>query len=352
MADIFLLKDLEANGTLTLGRGKVISKEDMNNKPGDYPVYSSSAQENGVFGKYGEYMFDDERITWSVDGGGKLFYREPHRYSVTNVCGWMKINKPEVLNTKYLYYCLTQQWKRISFDYTYKAHPSVIREIYKVAIPSIEEQERSVDLLSKLERVFVPLQKEITLMDELIKARFVELFDNGSFPAKKLKDICSKITDGTHKTPNYLEEGITFISAKNITNGYLNLSDVKHISEDEYQEIQRRCQTEKYDILLSKSGSLGMPVIVDTDEKLGLFESLAVIKYDRNVVLPEFLCEQLKTNKIQEQFKEGEKGVAIKHLHLNVISNIDVIVPPMSEQKDFADFCKQLDKSKFECAFE
>ena len=130
------------------------------------------------------------------------------------------------------------------------------------------------------------------------------------------------------------------------------MSDVKHISEDEYQEIQRRCQTEKYDILLSKSGSLGMPVIVDTDEKLGLFESLAVIKYDRNVVLPEFLCEQLKTNKIQEQFKEGEKGVAIKHLHLNVISNIDVIVPPMSEQKDFADFCKQLDKSKFECAFE
>ena len=162
-------------------------------------------------------------------------------------------------------------------------------------------------------------------------------------------DACKKITDGTHKTPNYIDEGITFISAKNIVNGELDFSDVKHISEEEYQEIQKRCQTEKNDILLSKSGSLGTPVIVRTEEKIGLFESLAVLKYERDRFLSEFLCEQLKTDMIQRQFATGTKGVAIKHLHLGVIADTEIIEPPVKEQKTFADFVKQVDKSKFGC---
>lgn len=92
----------------------------------------------------------------------------------------------------------------------------------------------------------------------------------------------------------------------------------------------------------------GAPVIVKTEEKLGLFESLAVIKYDREKLLPEFLCEQLKTDRIQRQFTTGTKGVAIKHLHLGVIAETDVIVPPIEEQRQFADFVKQVNKSKFQ----
>ena len=121
---------------------------------------------------------------------------------------------------------------------------------------------------------------------------------------------------------------------------------MKYISEAEYQEIQKRCQTERLDILLSKSGSLGSPAIVRTEERLGLFESLAVLKYDRKRLLPEFLCEQLRTDRIQRQFTIGTKGVAIKHLHLGVIADTDIVVPPIGEQKAFADFCNQVDKSK------
>ena len=129
------------------------------------------------------------------------------------------------------------------------------------------------DLLSTLKR-------QVEVYDDLIKARFVEMFENGNYQVEKLGTVCEKITDGTHKTPTYLDEGITFISAKNIVNGELDFTDIKHISEEEYQEIQKRCQTSIYDILLSKSGSLGTPVIVKTEEKLGLFESLAVLKYE------------------------------------------------------------------------
>ena len=93
-------------------------------------------------------------------------------------------------------------------------------------------------------------------------------------------------------------------------------------------------------------GIWNIPVIIKTDKRLGLFESLAVIKYDRTKLIPEFLCEQLKTERIQRQFRTGIKGVAVKHLHLGVISDIRVIVPPIEEQNQFADFVNQVNKSK------
>ena len=152
------------------------------------------------------------------------------------------------------------------------------------------------------------------------------MFNGKGYPEKQLSEVCKKITDGAHKTPKYLGEGVTFISAKNIINGRLDFSDIKYISESEYQEIQKRCQTEKGDVLLAKSGSLGMTAIVENDESLGLFESLAILKYDRMLL--------------------NVKGVAVKHLHLNVISKTKIIVPPMDLQERFCAFARQSDKSK------
>ena len=250
---------------------------------------------------------------------------------------------------EYLFYFLQHRRDKTLMDCYGGAQPHISQEYVKnivVPIPSITEQKAIVKQIEQINIMIQETQNRLNWFDELVKSRFVELFENGDYPVIRLGDACTKITDGTHKTPTYLESGITFISAKNIVNGELDFSDVKHISEEEYAEIQKRCQTEIGDILLSKSGSLGSPVIVKTTQKLGLFESLAVIKYDRNRLLPEFLCEQLKTDRIQRQFKVGTKGVAIKHLHLGVIADTGVIVPSLEEQKQFAAFVEQTDKSK------
>ena len=173
------------------------------------------------------------------------------------------------------------------------------------------------------------------------------MFYDKGFPVCKLKELCSKITDGTHKTPNYQDSGITFISAKNIIDGKLNFNDVKYITTEEYNEIQKRCMTEPGDLLMAKSGSLGTLAIVDTNQPLGLFESLAVLKYNRNKLNGVFLKEQLRSDASQRQLMSGVKGVAVKHLHLNVISEISVFVPPLGMQKQFAIFVEQSDKSKY-----
>ncbi|WP_279305425.1 restriction endonuclease subunit S [Propionibacterium freudenreichii] len=139
----YRLSELESQGIISLGRGKVISKKTIAALPGDYPVYSSSGAGSGEFGRYGDYLFSGERITWSIDGGGRFFYRPPHRYSVTNVSGWMTVDN-DIIRTRYLYYVLTAAWRHEKFDYTRKAHPSVIRDLYHISVPPLSDQDRLV----------------------------------------------------------------------------------------------------------------------------------------------------------------------------------------------------------------
>lgn len=156
------LGEVEDRKILQMGRGNVISKEDILNTPGDYPVYSSSSQNNGMIGCYGKYMFDDERITWSIDGGGRMFYRNGHRYSVTNVCGWIKVLRSNELSTKYLYYALYNAWINIVFDYNHKAHPSVIRNEYFIPLPPLPVQEEIVRILDAMSDLVTNLDAEIS----------------------------------------------------------------------------------------------------------------------------------------------------------------------------------------------
>lgn len=97
------LSELVDEGVVLLTRGKIISKKDIAACPGNYPVYSSAKEGDGRFGEYGRYMFDEELITWSVDGGGRLFHRPKHRFTVTNVSGVLRILQPSELDYKYLH---------------------------------------------------------------------------------------------------------------------------------------------------------------------------------------------------------------------------------------------------------
>lgn len=308
--------------------------------------------------KYESYVLEDGDLLMSHINsvqylGRTVLYEKQGGESIIHGMNLLRLKaRRDIINPAYARYCFyghpfRSQVANITKKSVNQASFAVkdLKQI-KIDVPEVERQNQIVEILNKTNELIEKRQQELDTLDELIKARFVELFDNSEYLIEKLGTVCTKITDGTHKTPNYIENGVTFISAKNIINGELDFSDVKYISEEEYQDIQKRCQTERLDILLSKSGSLGSPTIVKTEKKLGLFESLAVLKYDRSRIIPEFLCEQLKTERIQRQFTTGTKGVAIKHLHLGVISDTEIIVPPFEEQKTFANFVQQVDKSK------
>ena len=266
-----------------------------------------------------------------------------------NVAIMRTIPNTELLEKKYLYYYLKAPvFQNFLLRIGNRAAQAGFNknDLQELLIPCVsrERQKEVVCILEKVETLICALKQQLQKLDELVKARFIEMFDNWEYNTVRLGNVCTKITDGTHNTPNYLDAGVPFISAKNIVNGKIDFSDIKYISEEEYMDIQKRCRTELNDVLLTKSGSLGTPAIVKTSNRIGLFESLAVIKYDRTKLTPEFLCEQLKTERIQRQFRTGTKGVAIKHLHLGVIADVEIIVPDIERQNQFAAFVKQVDK--------
>ncbi|MDA8848199.1 restriction endonuclease subunit S, partial [bacterium] len=147
------------------------SKKDIVADPGDYPIYSSAALNNGEFGRYGSFMFDEEMVTWSVDGGGHFFYRERHRFSVTNVGGWIRVLRPDKVRARYLHAALDLLHSRLTFDWTQKAHSSVIRRVYSaVLIPQIYEQDRFVQAADLADRNRADLGAHLAQLDTLFAA--------------------------------------------------------------------------------------------------------------------------------------------------------------------------------------
>ncbi|SIT98943.1 type I restriction enzyme, S subunit [Epilithonimonas bovis DSM 19482] len=172
------LSDLMNKGIISLGRGRIISSIDLQKKPGVYPVYSSSSQKGGLFGLYDEFDFDEELLTWSVDGGGHFFYRPKHKFSVTNVSGILKINEP-IFDYKFLYYSLVYQHSKEVFDYVDKAHPSVIKKRYNVPNISINEQKKIAEILTKVDEAIENTEKLIQKYERVKVGLMQDLLTKG-----------------------------------------------------------------------------------------------------------------------------------------------------------------------------
>jgi len=170
----YLIEELEELGLVELSRGNVISKKDIEHIPGNFPIYSSSIKNNGLFGYYGKNMFDEELITWSVDGGGHFFHRPKHKFSVTNVSGYMRL-KTKNINYKFLASQLEFLHTKLAFDYQSKAHPSVIRKLYLLSIPSIEEQQKIASLLSAADKEIAIHQNQLTTLKQQKKGLMQQL---------------------------------------------------------------------------------------------------------------------------------------------------------------------------------
>lgn len=148
----------------------------------------------------------------------------------------------------------------------------------------------------------------------------------------KFSDVFYKITDGTHKTPKYVTNGIPFISVKNISTGQLSFSDIKYITKSEHEELYSRCDPEQGDILISKVGTTGVPVIVNTNEQFSLFVSVALLKYVHHLLDGNYLVYAFKSPYVYQQSQDNTRGVGNKNWVLDAIKNTCFPLPPLAEQ--------------------
>ncbi|MDO5589688.1 MAG: restriction endonuclease subunit S [Lachnospiraceae bacterium] len=149
----------------------------------------------------------------------------------------------------------------------------------------------------------------------------------------RLGTILHKLTDGTHSRPQYVDSGIPFVSVKDISSGKLDFSNCKYITEQEHRELYNRCNPEYGDILLSKVGTTGIPVIVDCNDQFSLFVSVALLKFNQNLLDKEYLKYLICSPLVQKQATENTRGVGNKNWVMRDIANTLIVIPPLSEQK-------------------
>lgn len=146
---VFGYVTLEISDICNISRGKVISKTDIMEQAGTYPVYSSQTENNGELGKIDSYMFDGEYVTWTTDGAnaGTVFYRYG-KFNITNVCGLLSVMDSSVLLEKYLFYFLQKNaGKYVNAGMGNPKLMSNVMASIKIDIPSLSEQKRIIAIL-------------------------------------------------------------------------------------------------------------------------------------------------------------------------------------------------------------
>ena len=149
----------------------------------------------------------------------------------------------------------------------------------------------------------------------------------------RLGTILQKLTDGTHSTPKYTARGIPFISVKDISSGKISFEQTKFISKTEHELLASRCDPHRDDILLTKVGTTGIPVLVDTDRPFSIFVSVAQLRFSTELLDKFFLIYLLKSPLVQTQCRENTKGVGNKNWVMRDIANTLICIPPLAEQK-------------------
>lgn len=210
---------------------------------------------------------------------------------------------------------------------------------------SLSAQKQIVDKLTRTKKLIDNRQHVLALLDELVKARFVEMF--GDIARREpLRDLCNIITDGTHQPPQFTAQGIPFLFVSNIVNNAITYDAEKFISLETYNELIKRTPIEVGDILLSTVGSYGHPAVVTSKRKFLFQRHIAYIKPKHELLNAYYLHAALLSDKVQHDIDMRVKGIAQKTLNLTEIKKLTIPVPSLSLQNQFAAFVHQVDASK------
>lgn len=164
-----------------------------------------------------------------------------------------------------------------------------------------------------------------------------------SWEVKKLNTVCD-VRDGTHDSPKYVEDGIPFVTSKNLTDTKLNLSDVKYISQEDHILFSKRSHVENGDILFGMIGTVGKPVIVDEEFEISI-KNVALLKFRDNTQLNNvYALNVLKSSVVEDQFKREANGGVLKFVALGNIRNLDFPLPPLPEQQKIAEILSTVDE--------
>ena len=324
-----------------------------NRQKGIFPYYGA----NGIQDYVADYIFDDELVLLAEDGGNFGSKEKPIAYRVSGKC-WVN-NHAHVLKPKkgldIDYLCYSLMFYKVdglvNGATRQKLTQTAMRKM-TIPIKELSEQLHIVEELNCIKKIKEKRQKELEMLDNLIKARFVEMF--GAYPLNPMgwkkgtiRDVVADVRYGSSR-PAVDSGKYPYLRMNNITyGGELDLSNVKRIDVPENE--LGKCTVRRGDVLFNRTNSkelVGKTCVYDRDEMMVLAGFVIRVRVN-DLVLPEFLSAFLNTD-FSKRTLLGMCKAAIGQANINAqeMQNIGIYIPPIELQREFVQFKNQTDKSK------
>ena len=253
-------------------------------------------------------------------------------------------------NCKYLFY----QLAHADIPNTgYNRHFKWVKAL-NFKIPSSDEQNHVVEVLDKVTELISLRKQQLARLDELVKARFVEMFGDAKlnpydFPCNSLSEYILFLTSGSRGWSQYFtDSGEYFITIKNVKNCRITLQDVQYVIPPDNAEA-KRTKVQENDLLISITADLGRTGVVPKEiAKHGAYinQHLTCIRLNLEKVNPIYVAYYMESDAGKEQFASKNQSAVKAGLNFNAINSLKLIVPPLSLQNDFAAFVERVDQQK------
>ena len=265
------------------------------------------------------------------------------------------ITVPSLANQRFTYLMVKPEYEdmfmpKFLFYYCYKLDAYCLQNLnqssfasvdmkkfakFKFPVPPLEVQREIVHILDRFTLLTAELTAELTARKKQYEFYRDKLLTFGNDTLEcRLKDICD-IFLGLTATPNYTDAGVKFISAQNTSNDFLDLSNVKYISETDFENATSNAKPQRGDLLFTRVGSnLGHPVIVKTDEKLCIFVSLGYLRVrNKKQVVIGYLKHWMNTDLFWSQVRKNVHGAAKVNLNTGWLKEFRISLPPLETQE-------------------
>lgn len=335
-----------------LKAGKFVSANDISpeyNK-GLYPCFGG----NGIRGYVADYTHDGEfpligrqgALCGNVNLASGKFHATEHAVVV----------QPKIeMNVHWLYYALNAM--NLGQYATGAAQPGLAvskLETLSIEIPNISEQNKIAQTLYKVEQLVNFRKQQLAKLDELVKARFVEMFGDAklnpnNLPCCSLSEYIVFLTSGSRGWSQYFtDSGEYFITIKNVKNCKITLQDVQCVTPPDNAEA-KRTRVQENDLLISITADLGRTGIVTkkiAEHGAYINQHLTCIRLKQDKLNPLYVAYYMESDAGKEQFIAKNQSAVKAGLNFNAINSLKLMVPPLSLQNDFATFVERVSQQK------
>jgi len=280
-----------------------------------------------------------------------------------------KVEPGDNVNDDFLYYLLDHNLDLLKMRVQGTTMKHIRKSTFEdtfVPLPPLAEQQRIADILSTVDEQIQQTDKIINETQNLKKGLVKELLTHGisngeyktahfgplgvdipvEWELSPIKEVTKQITDGVHTTPDYVDDGIPFLSTKNINpfrSEFDTSSYEKYISKESHKQLVKKAQPEKGDIIIARRATIGPAQLVRTESEFSIFVGLGLIKLTQEID-GRFLEQFFNWNKIQEILNLKSPGSTMKTLNLETLRNQIIPIPPLNEQRKIADILFSVDE--------